>query len=74
MTFQKGDLVRVIKAPDQDNAVMKDILNKLGIIVGKVEAFSSKNIWKVFVGGRVRHLHKLDLETVNVSPRIQDNR
>jgi len=32
---------------------MKDILNKLGIIVENVEAKSSKNIWKVFVGGKV---------------------
>jgi hypothetical protein len=52
---------------------MKDILNKLGIIVENVEAKSSKNIWKVFVGGKFYHLHKLDLEKVNVSPRIQDN-
>lgn len=68
--FQKGDLVRVIKVPDQDQYAMKDIINKLGVIVGKVsDSSSSNNIWKVFVGGRIRHLHKLDLEKVNVSER-----
>lgn len=68
--FQKGDLVRVIKAPDQDQYSMKDIINKLGVIVGKVsDSSSSYNIWKVFVGDRIRHLHKLDLEKVNVSER-----
>lgn len=68
--FQKGDLVRVIKAPDQDQYAMKNIINKLGVIVGKVsDSSSSNNIWKVFVGGRIRHLHKLDLEKVNVSER-----
>ena len=68
--FQKGDLVRVIKAPDQDQYAMKNIINKLGVIVGKVsDSSSANNIWKVFVGGRIRHLHKLDLEKVNVSER-----
>ena len=69
MTFQKGDLVRVIKAPDQNNFLIKGILNKLGVIVENVEAKSSKNIWKVFVGGKFYHLHKLDLEKVNVPER-----
>lgn len=73
MILQKGDLVRVIKAPDQNNFLIKGILNKLGVIVENVEARSSKNIWKVFVGGKFYYLHKLDLEKVDVSPRIQDN-
>lgn len=68
--MKAGDLVRVIKTPDQNSYAMKDIINKLGLIIGKVDdAPSSRNIWKVFVGGRVRHLHKLDLEKVNVPER-----
>ena len=68
--FQKGDLVRVIEAPNQDKYFMKHLIGKLGVIIGKVDdAPSSRNIWKVFVEGNVRHLHKLDLEKVNVSER-----
>ena len=68
--FQKGDLVRVIEAPNQDKYFMKHLIGKLGVIVGKVgDDPSSRNIWKVFVEGTVRHLHKLDLEKVNVPKR-----
>lgn len=68
--FQKGDLVRVIKAPDQNNYIIKPLIGKLGIIVGKVSSSpSANNIWKVFIEGKVHHLHKLDLEKVNVPER-----
>ena len=70
MMFQKGDLVRVIKAPDQDQYAMKDIINKLGVIVGKVEdAPSSNNIWKVFVGERVQ---KCRYRTQHCRRRVSD--
>ena len=70
--FQKGDLVRIKKAPDQNRYKMERFWGKLGIVMTQVkdDVVSSPNIWKVFIEGQMIHFHKLDLEKVNV---VQDN-
>lgn len=64
--FRKGDLVRIIKAPDQDKYFMKHLIGKLGVVVEWNEYSHSPNIWKIFIveDERVINLHKLDLEKI----------
>jgi hypothetical protein len=58
--FKQGDLVRVVKAKDQNQYMMKYIYDRLGVVVEKVESKSSNNIWRVLVDGNYYELHKLD--------------
>jgi hypothetical protein len=64
--FRKGDLVRIIKAPDQDKYFMKHLIDKIGIVVEWNEYSHSPNIWKIFIieDERIISLHKLDLEKI----------
>jgi hypothetical protein len=64
IVYQSGDLIRVIQVPDQNIAQMKRFWNKLGIIIKKVEANSSPNIWEIWVDGRIINLHVLDFVKV----------
>ena len=70
--FQKGDLVRIKKVPDQNRYKMERFWGKLGIVMTQVkdDVVSSPTIWKVFIEGQMIYFHKLDLEKVNV---VQDN-
>jgi len=58
--LQKGDLVKIIEAPDQNKYVMQPFLGKLGIVIERVESHSSPNIWKLWVDGRIEPFHALD--------------
>ena len=58
--IQSGDLIRVIKAPDQSSYMMTPLWDKLGVVIERVEVNSSPNIWKVWVNGYIVHLHILD--------------
>ena len=69
--YQKGDLIRVIQVPDQNIAQMKRFWNKLGIIIKKVEANSSPNIWEIWVDGRIINLHVLDFVKVEKQNETQ---
>jgi|688.fasta_scaffold203207_3 hypothetical protein len=62
--YQKGDLIRVIQAPDQNTAHMKRFWNKLGIVIENVKTNSSPNIWEIWVDGRIINLHVLDFVKV----------
>ena len=70
--FQKGDLVRIKKTPDQQSRYkMERFWGKLGIVMTQVkdDVVSSTKIWKVFIEGKMIYFHKLNLEKVNVSER-----
>ena len=67
IVYQSGDLIRVIQVPDQNTAQMKRFWNKLGIIIKKVEANSSPNIWEIWVDGYIVNLHVLDFVKVEQS-------
>ena len=65
--FQKGDLVRIKRVPDQSRYRMERFWDKSGIVMTQVkdDVTSSPNIWKVFIGGEIVHFHKLDLELIS---------
>jgi len=50
---------------------MKRFWNKLGIIIKKVEANSSPNIWEIWVDGRIINLHVLDFVKVEKQNETQ---
>lgn len=64
--FHAGDLVRLIKAPDQDKYFMDHLVGKLGIVVEWNEFSHSPNIWKILIieNNMIINLHKLDLEKI----------
>ena len=65
--FQKGDLVRIKRVPDQSRYRMERFWDKSGIVMTQVkdDVTSSPNIWKVFIGGEIVYFHKLDLELIS---------
>lgn len=63
--FQVGDLVIILKVPDQNQQMMKHLWGKMGIVIEKVNTSSSPNIWKVLVDDTYYHLHKFDLQKLN---------
>ena len=65
--FHKGDLVRVIMAPDQNKLAFANLIGEVGVVVANVAANSSPNIYKVhlFAKNEIRLFHLFDLEKIN---------
>lgn len=59
--YQPGDLVEIVKAPDQGNHI-RFLIGKLGIVIERAEVKSSPNIWKIFVIDNYYNIHALDIK------------
>mgnify|MGYP003352193490 FL=1 len=60
MKYLPGDLIEVIKAPDQGYWV-KMLSGSIGVVIENIQANSSPNIYKVLIVDQMYHLHSLDM-------------
>jgi len=63
--MKPGDVMRVTHTPGQPPWV-RTHAGKCCILIKKEDGvFSTSNVWKAFVDGRIVRLHKIDLEVID---------
>lgn len=67
--FRTGDLVLIIKAPDQNIRIMEPLIGKVGIVEKRLGiedgVFSTKNMYSVFIDNRSVDIHRADMELLS---------
>jgi hypothetical protein len=67
--FRTGDLIVVVKAPDQNRVIIGPLVDKIGIVqkrLGREDGvFSTVNTYSVFLDVGTVHLHSLDMRLLS---------
>jgi hypothetical protein len=67
--FRAGDLVLVVRAPDQNRVIIGPLVDKIGIVekrLGREDGvFSTVNTYSVFLDVGTVHLHSLDMRLLS---------
>lgn len=74
--YKPGDLVNIVKSPDQNTVFMSAIIGKVGLIINHLKeedgVYSSHHMYNVLVDGRLLHLHALDLSMLSKVERSEE--
>lgn len=67
--YSPGDLVTIIRAPDQNIQFMSKLIGKIGLVLNHLSEkdgiYSSRNMYTVLVEGKNIHLHALDMSILS---------
>ena len=67
--FRTGDLVLIIKAPDQNIRIMEPLIGKVGIVEKRLGIedgiFSTVNMYSVFIDNGSVGIHCLDMKLLS---------
>lgn len=67
--FRTGDLVLIIKVPDQNFRIMETLVGKMGIVEKRLgiedSVFSTVNSYSVFIDNRCVNIHCLDMKLLS---------
>lgn len=67
--FRTGDLVLIIKSPDQNIRIMEPLIGKVGIVEKRLDiedgVFSTKNMYSVFIDNRSVDIHRADMKLLS---------